>query len=504
MARLTVSLLGPPEMALDGLPVSGLNSDKVRALLFYLAVEHGYPKGHLRRAHRREFLAGLLWPDYPERSARTNLSNALSNLRAALGDREATTPFFRVSHEAIQFNAQSDAWVDVTAFEGHVARGEWKEAIDLYRDPFLEGFSLSDSPPFEQWALVGRERLVRQMMAALEGLAAKSEAQGDYPRAAETARRQLEIEPWHEGAHRALMRALALSGQRASALAQYEACVKALEEELDAEPSPETAALYEQIRDGRDLTGLGNLSGLRALPPRHNLPAQVTSFVGRERELGELGALLADPDVRLVTVVGPGGMGKTRLALEAARAGFSAGAWLVELAPVSDPGEVTLAVASALGAQPQPGRELTDVIVDSLQTRELLLVIDNCEHLLASVAWLVSHLISRCPQLTVLATGREALRISGEHIVEVLPMDVLPPGTDSILAQADVAGALGSDAVRLFAARAAAVRPGFAVDEGNAADVVQICRWPSSWQPPAGGRCRSRTSRPAWATASPC
>ena len=125
MARLTISTLGPPKIILDDAPVAGLASDKVRALLFYLAVEAG-------RAHRRESLAGLLWPDYPERSARTNLSNALSNLRTALGDREATAPFFHVSREAIQFNAHSDCRVDAAAFEELVSCGEWEEAIALY------------------------------------------------------------------------------------------------------------------------------------------------------------------------------------------------------------------------------------------------------------------------------------------------------------------------------------------------------------------------------------
>jgi DNA-binding SARP family transcriptional activator/regulation of enolase protein 1 (concanavalin A-like superfamily) len=260
MVPLQLSLLGPPEIVLDGHPVTGLNSDKVRALLFYLAVEAGRP-------HRRESLAGLLWPDYPERSARTNLSNALSNLRAALGDREANVPFFHVSRAAIQFNAQSDCRVDAGAFEELVSCGEWEEAIALYRGPFLEGFSLSDSPPFEQWALVVRERLQRQMMAALEGLAAECEERGDYTRAVETARRQLEIEPWHEEGHQALMRLLALSGQRSAALAQYEACARTLRQELDVAPGVETTALYEDIRDGKVAPRKETPRRREAIPP---------------------------------------------------------------------------------------------------------------------------------------------------------------------------------------------------------------------------------------------
>jgi predicted ATPase/DNA-binding SARP family transcriptional activator len=492
---LTLRLLGSPEVILDGEPATGFVSDKARALLFYLAVEAD-------RGQRRETLAGLLWPDYPERSARTNLSNTLSNLRTVLGDRganlangEARQPFLLVSRETIQFNAGSDYWLDVRAFDERVIHApvrvqHGEKTVALYRGHFLEGFSLSDSPAFEQWALVLRERLQHQMGVALEGLGAAYEELGDYAHAQTIARRQLELEPWHEGAHRALMCALALSGERASALAQYEACAQTLEQELGAVPSPETAALYEQIRDG-SLTSEGAEARREAQTdlPRHNLPARITSFIGRERELSQLTAQITDPETRLVTVVGPGGMGKTRLALEAARrllngspsaqaaqGWFPAGAWLVELSPVGDPKGVSLAVASALGARPQQGRELADILVDSLQTRELLLVLDNCEHLLAGVARLVSHLLSRCPQLTVLATSREALRIPGEQIVEVPPMAVSLPGTDPVLSQVDAENALGSDAVQLFAARAAAVRPGFAVDEGNAVDVGHICR----------------------------
>ena len=144
--RLTLRLLGPPEVRLGGEPVVGFASDKVRALLFYLAVGADRP-------HRRESLAGLLWPDYPERSARTNLSNALSNLRTVLCDRQASPPCLLVSGETIQFNLESDHEVDAAAFERLVGDREWEAAVGLYRGPFLEGFSVADSPPFEQWAL---------------------------------------------------------------------------------------------------------------------------------------------------------------------------------------------------------------------------------------------------------------------------------------------------------------------------------------------------------------
>jgi len=251
MAHLTIALLGPYEVKLDGMPVTSFVSSKVRALLAYLAVEADHP-------HRRETLAGLLWPDYAERSARTNLRNAISNLRTAIGDREAEPPYLHITRETVQFNETSDQQVDVRtlaealevegADEGTIHRLE--EAVALYRGSFLDGFSLDDSPAYDDWAYLVRERMARQVLAALQRLAAYHEGRGEYRQACEHAWRQVELEPWQEEAHRELMRLLALSGRRSAALAQYEACRRALREELDVEPGEDTTRLYERIRDG--------------------------------------------------------------------------------------------------------------------------------------------------------------------------------------------------------------------------------------------------------------
>ncbi|MFN2231795.1 MAG: BTAD domain-containing putative transcriptional regulator, partial [Anaerolineae bacterium] len=252
MARLTLSLLGSFDVKLDDQPVTARVTGKLRALLAYLAVEADQP-------HRRETLAGLLWPGYPERSARASLRNALSDLRTAVGDRVATQGrALLVTRETIQFNAESDCSVDVTAFNAAIeqsraepaALSALERAAALYAGPFLEGFSLADSPAFEEWALVVRERLEQQALQALQSLAAYHERQGDFTRAREYARRQIALAPWQEQAHRALMRLLALTGQRGAALAQYEACRRALREELDVEPGEETRRLYKRIRDG--------------------------------------------------------------------------------------------------------------------------------------------------------------------------------------------------------------------------------------------------------------
>ena len=181
MARLSIRLLGPFQVSLDGQPVTAFESDKVRALLAYLAVESENP-------HRRERLAGLLWPDYPERSARTNLRGALANLRQAIGDRHATPPFLHITRQTIQFNRASEAWVEVRAFSDLVesqapsgdAIEQLEEAVELYEGTFLEGFSLPDIPAFEEWALVERERLERLFRDALLHLAAAHEERGEH------------------------------------------------------------------------------------------------------------------------------------------------------------------------------------------------------------------------------------------------------------------------------------------------------------------------------------
>jgi DNA-binding SARP family transcriptional activator len=248
MARLTLSLLGPFRATLDGEPVIEFKSDKVRALLAYLAVEADQP-------HSRDKLSGLLWPEWPDRDARNNLRYALSSLRQVIKDREAIPPFLHISRQTIQFSETGDSWVDTTALSSLLGAPtptiqELEEAVALYRGEFLEGFFIADSVPFEEWVLLKREQLRRQALAALYRLAATHERCAEYGCALPYAYRQIELEPWQEQAHRQLMRLLALNDQRGAALAQYETCRRALAEQLDVEPAQETTRLYEQIRDG--------------------------------------------------------------------------------------------------------------------------------------------------------------------------------------------------------------------------------------------------------------
>src|SRR5262249_49710907 len=241
MARLSLSLLGAAQLSLDSAAITTLDSDKVRALLIYLAVEAQQP-------HRRESLVGLLWPESDEAAARRSLTQALYTLRQPLGDQTATPPYLHIRREALQFNIASDHTLDVATFttlldecDTHphqrietclACTQRLQQAVALYRGSFLEQFFVADSEAFEEWTLVVREALHRRALQALAQLADHHEGRGEYEAARRCAARQLELDPWREEAHRQLMRALALNGERSTALAQYESCRHILADEL--------------------------------------------------------------------------------------------------------------------------------------------------------------------------------------------------------------------------------------------------------------------------------
>ena len=254
MPHLGMELLGGFRVTLDGAPLTTFESNKVRALLAYLAVE-------LQRPHPRESLAALLWPDWPDRAALSNLRYALSDLRKVSGDRGADPPFLLISREAIQFNAESDHALDVAEFT-RLADGQdveqMEQAIALYKGEFLEGFSVGDAAPFEGWARLKREQFHRAFLDTLHRLAAALERCGEFGHALPYAWRQVEVEPLDESAQRQLMRLLALSGRRGEALARYEACRGVLEKRAadcafsrDGRPLPDPAQRRAASNCGR-------------------------------------------------------------------------------------------------------------------------------------------------------------------------------------------------------------------------------------------------------------
>ena len=254
MARLSLTLLGAFQASLDGESITTFESNKVRGLLAYLAAEAARPQ-------RREALAALLWPDWPQASALRNLSYSLADLRKNLGDKEAKPPFLLISRDTLQLNPESDLQVDLWEFTRLVDTAPQisdpqsridalKSANDLYDGVFLEGFSLPDSVAFEEWLAARREHLTQQVMQVLHTLAEYHAGREEFELALPYAKMQVELAPWQEEAHQQVMRLLALSGQRGSALTQYETCRRVLKEQLDVEPGPETVKLYASIRDG--------------------------------------------------------------------------------------------------------------------------------------------------------------------------------------------------------------------------------------------------------------
>ena len=420
MAHLELHLFGPFHATLDGKEVTNFATDKARALLAYLAVEADRP-------HRRDALAGLLWPDLPQSRARQSLRQALSRVRQALDDRDAAQPLLLVEHDRVQFNTASDSWLDIAAFTALLADCQphahrrisacrsclerLQQALELYRGDFLDQFFLPNSAPFEEWALFKRDWLRQQAMEALAILATYHEQRADYAQAQQVAWRQVELEPWCEEAHRQLMRLLSLADKRSAALAQYESCCRALSESLNVEPTAETVALYEQIRDEVAVS----------VPLRHNLPPMLGPLIGREKELNDLTELLSGPHGRLVTLVGPGGIGKTRLALQAAADQVGTmvhGIYFVPLSAVRTVEEVALTIAEALGIELYGPYAPREQLLAYLREKELLLLLDSMEHLLEATD-LLAAILQQAPGVVLLVTSQERLNLREEWVYMV-------------------------------------------------------------------------------------
>jgi DNA-binding SARP family transcriptional activator/predicted ATPase len=332
VVRLHLSLLGSFQATVDGQAAPGLHSERLRALLAVLAVDADTP-------HTRQALAALLWPEQADTVALSNLRYTLSDLRHALGDTPARPPLLLVTRESIRLDPDAGCWLDVREFERFSAvpvsvgasRTECKhleQAAALYRGPFLEGLTLPGSPAFEEWLFWTREQFQHKMMGVLRRLVAYYELAGHYEAAQVAARRQVQLEPLDEEAHRQLMHALALDGRRSAALVEYERCRHLLAQELEVEPADETVALAEAIRAGalepiahsRDHPWTG--TDKRPSEPAPPSPGVAPVFVGRERELAQLEYHLTkalDGHGRVVFVTGDAGSGKTALLQEFVR-----------------------------------------------------------------------------------------------------------------------------------------------------------------------------------------
>ncbi|MDX1613294.1 MAG: BTAD domain-containing putative transcriptional regulator [Candidatus Promineifilaceae bacterium] len=412
---LTLASFGHFRAELTGGAALDLPTLRARALLIYLAVEQALGGA----AQRRAALVELMWPGMPPGSGRQNLRQTLYYLRQAVPDFKPPAgpamPLLLADRREIALNPAYPLTTDLAQFlrllEGPVAN--WDRAVELYRGDFLADFSLVDAQPFEEWAGARRAAFHQQILKALDELARRATEAEQYDAAERLARRGLALDSLREPARRGLMKALALAGRRSEALAVYEACAQTLMEEIGAEPSPETRALYQDILGDRLDKKDARSTRPKIARPRHNLPAQPTSFVGRQRDLEALEALLDREDVRLVTLTGPGGIGKTRLSIELAKRltdAYADGVYFVELAPISRANQVLNAIAGALGVKERGDEPLLDSFTRFLSDKKMLLVVDNFEHVIEGASVLAT-LLAAAPDLKIITTSRERLRL---------------------------------------------------------------------------------------------
>ncbi len=490
---VTIRLLGPLEVYLAGQPLPPLRARSGLWLLALLILRHPRPL-------ERDWLAGVLWPESTQEQALANLRQRLSELRRALGteSRRLLSPTPRTLKLDLE-----GAQVDLLAFDAALQRGDQaalEQALALYRGPLLEGCT-------EEWILPERETREQTYLQARERAAVYA-MQAEAPEtAARHLRQVIAFDPLRESAQRGLLQALAASGDYAAAVQVYRELRLLLWQELNTEPSAETTVLFERIRQqGRERTRTGrqqrmacptaspdygadsrpgvpsnlprnvpNLSSPSAWP--NNLSPPLTSFIGRAEEKQQVRQFLAS--TRLLTLTGAGGCGKTRLALAVAAElmyDFPEGVWLVEFAALSDPDLVSQSVLKALGAPEEPGRPTVETLCAYLRSRQLLLLMDNCEHLVEACARLADTLLRSCPDLTILATSREALKVEGEQPWRVPPMQhpvvEHPPTEEKELASI----LLEYDACRLFVERARVQRPDFVLTGHNALTLAQLCK----------------------------
>ncbi|MEU7835924.1 MULTISPECIES: BTAD domain-containing putative transcriptional regulator [unclassified Nonomuraea] len=479
-ARLRVTLLGAFQVSRGdaALPVPGARS---QGLVVRLALAGG-------RVVEQGVLIDAIWADDPPADPAHALQALVSRLRRSIGsagDVAQAAGGYRLNVDAaevdaLRFERLAAAGRDrLRADDPHAAAAVLGEAVALWGDrPGTEPTVVAAvAPTVATW-------LAHASIEAVADLADAELSLGRADAAAARLTALLAEHPVHERAAALLMDALAAQGRQADALALYERVREALADALGTDPG---TALHERhlrlLRAERPApaadtapTGPSNLPAPPTGPS--NLPAPLTSFIGRDDDLARIDTLLATG--RLVTVLGPGGAGKTRLAVEAARRhrlDYRDGAWLIDLASVTEPAKVGAAVLAGIGlrggalfeARTRVEGDELDVLADRLGGREILLLIDNCEHLVDAVAHLVAALLSRCPELRVLATSREPLAVDGEALVPLGPLAL--PGPDDGVEQARRAAS-----VRLFTERAAAVRPGFDVDDTTLPEVRRVVR----------------------------
>lgn len=476
---LRIHLLGQFRATDKGEAVSGLGQPRLCFLLAYLLLHRDAPVS-------RQQLAFAFWPDTSDDQARSNLRTVLHRLRDALPDGEHCLAFDR---HTVLWRPDAALSLDVSDFEAALAaaqraqrtadreteRRALQEAVEAYAGDLLPDC-------YDDWIAPIREQLRQAGQGALERLLVLLEERGEYQGALQYDQRLLRFDPLHEATYRQLMRLHALSGDRTGVVRVFHTCESVLRRELDMCPAIETRAAYQaSLKQAAASAATPHPRPPTPGPQRHNLPPQLTSFIGREREAEQVRGLLAAH--RLVTLTGSGGVGKTSLALRVATEllpAFAGGAWWVNLEAVADEALVSQTLAHTMDVREAAGQSLAQTVADHLHDKRLLLLLDNCEHLSGRVGQLAQEMLRAAPQLRILVTSQRALGAPGERVWRVpsLAVPAAPaPAISAGSAEPTPTVALGQyESVRLFVARGQAILPTFALTDANAREIALICR----------------------------
>ena len=474
MQQLKIALLGPPIITLDGKPIE-TERHKAIGLLAYLATEG--------RVFSREVLAALLWPDYPRASAFSYLRRTLWELNQILGKE-----WIETGREIVSLTRNSNLEVDVELFNGVLGESidevdDLCEAVELYRGNFLEGLVIADTAPFEEWQNQQAAYFRRQFEQALERLVGALEKTGAYQEALTYAERWLGLDRLNEAAYRAIMRQMSGLGDRSGAARLYQSCVKTLKDELGVAPQAETEELYQSILHEtpkeKPKRGNGKPGVTEEARILNNLPNPGTPFIGRRQEIEQIIRLVRNPDIRLLSLIGPGGTGKTRLSIQVAselKTNFSDGVWFIPLVAVQSANGFLLTIAKCINYSFFKGQESPEQqLLDFLRNKELLLVLDNFEQLLGEGRDLVGRIISTAAKVKIIVTSRQRLNLQAEQMFHVAGMRV-PDKT--LIASWDDPNeqAKPFSAIQLLVERARRRQPDFQLSCDNLEAVADICR----------------------------
>lgn len=480
MHQLKIRCFGTLNISKDNQVITQFDTDKARALLVYLVLEH-------HRSLTRSHLAGMLWSDLSEKQALQSLRQTLSILRKTLGE-FSSQPLILAEKDVLQINPDIPIWVDVFAFQDEFSKAtqyfqrkeqyhrinfrRLKNAMELKSGIFLDNFSIASAPLFDEWLILTREKLDHQASEGLNLLVDYYQKRGEFGLARQTVQKILQITPWDESAHLLMMRLFAMDGQWSALENQYRSLRRFLKDQLGVEPSQTTVTFFNEVRTKRSLKP-DDISHHKHLT---NLSTPQHLFIGRQKELGEISDLIVNPACRLVTIHGSGGIGKTSLAIEIAHQQlgiYPDGVFFVPLSAVHSFDELLTSFIETFKIPFQETGNSTIRLIEYLRNKKLLLVLDNFEQLQNDLQCrdFISRLLNQTHSLIIIMTSRERLNLKGEYVYSLTGMNFPEVGNIEKLDHVEK-----FDALELFIHRARQVKPDFELDDNSLAAAIKICQ----------------------------